>query len=328
MGQDDQVFSIKFTSSDPDSNIYIIGSFLLDASVGKSLGQEIVASSVASTVNIPSSGSFKEFASRIQNIVYQGQSLKNITKNLVDQLKKSLSNDGFLEEILRYAEHNETSKIIYLIETIVNKSAGLGSPKINLAIDRISKSSIIPFNPSDPENSTPNDANSLNTDMTSGSNDIGNAIVDIPPGSRMVQCKLLLSPVSGVPVSSLTNGSKIVVRLHPADETTKEIIQTLNLKNEEGIINPIQGQIQKITHTGAISEIIVKITENIYAKLTEEVNSVKVRISLPDIKQNRNSPSDIEKNIEALKSDNSIFFYAIGIAGILAFGIMIIIFLI
>jgi hypothetical protein len=328
MGQDDQVFSLKFTSSDPDSNIYIIGSFLLDPAVGKSLGQEIVASSVASIVNIQISSSFKEFASRIQNIVYQGQSLKNVTKNLSDHLKKSLGNDGFLEEILHYVERNESAKIIYLIETIVNKAAGLGSPKINLAIDRISKSSVSPSNPSEVGNSNPNEANSLNTDMSAGPSDIGNAVLDIPPDARMVQCKLLLSPVSGVPVSSLTYGSKIVVRLHPADEITKEMIVTMNLKNEDGIINPILGQIQKITHTGAISEIIIKINENVYSKLTEEVNSVKVRVSLPDLKQNRNSPSDIEKNIEALKNDNSIFFYAIGIAGILAFGIMIIIFLI
>jgi hypothetical protein len=322
MGQNDQLFCIRFTSSNDDSKIYNLGVILLDFKSGRLFNLEVLSTSqssiLISSIDLPPKG----ISSKIQKTIYEGKHLKVITKTLTDQLKSSIGNEGFREEILHYCETSDNEKVKYLLENVISKAAGVSNHLIDLTLDTITIAEY-----EKPANSE--DSNTSDSQPGSNDPDLTNAITDIPPGSRMVQSKLQLSPVSGVPVSSLSFGSKIVVRLNPSDATTNEVIQTMNLKEEDGNIKPLVAQIHKITHDGMESEIIIKISENIFSKLLEEVNTVKVKTSLAETKSaSKKSMNDIEKNIEALKSDSSLFFYAIGIAALVAFGIMLVVFII
>jgi hypothetical protein len=322
MGQNDQLFCIRFISSNDDSKIYNLGVVLLDLKSGRLFNLEVLSSSQNSILQKSLELPPKAISSKIQKTIYEGQHLKVITKTLNDQFKSSLSSEGFREEILHYCETNDKVKVAYLLGNIISKAAGVSNHQIEISLDTITIGEYEDTNSSEELDSIDPNAKNNNPDLT-------NAATDIPPGSRLVQCKLQLSPVSGIPVSSLTFGSKIVVRLNPSDPTTNETIQTMNLKEEDGSIKPIQAQIHKIAHNGSESEIIIKISENIYSKLLEEVNTVKVKTSMAESRSTaKKNINDIEKNIEALKTDSSLFFYAIGIAALIAFGILLVVFFI
>ncbi|WCL48705.1 hypothetical protein [Leptospira sp. GIMC2001] len=319
MGQEDQIYSLKMTSADESTKVYILATILFDVGSGRSEGLESVSSANPSAVSINTKATYKDFANKIQQIIYKGQQIKNVTKDLQDNFKSSLANEGFLEEILHYIENQDMAKVTYLLEQIITKSAGVGSHRITVAVDPISRKDIDVTTLSE---SGDDSSSSDSSDVSSP--DLGaNITSDIPPNARVVRLKLMLSPVSGTPVVDLSPGSPVVVKLISGDPITNDAITSLNLKQEDGTLKPLLSTLQKISHRGTESDIVVKINDKLYGKITEEVNTVRVRTSITENRKTKSNVS-VEKNIEALKNDSSLFMYILGIAGLIALAVVII----
>jgi hypothetical protein len=330
MGQGDQLYTIKVIASEEENNIFILGTAAIDATSGRTVNQEIVAASSSSILNINIRATHKDFLNKIQNVVYTGKQLKNITKNLQDNFKKSFSSEGFVEELIHYSDTQDSAKMSYLFEQIFAKACGVGNYKVQVASSQISGSELDSTSITINAESVPSGEGEAVGEVTMDAGQgMTPTVSDIPPGAKVVQFKFLLSPVTGTAVTNLFPGSPIVVRLNQSDPASKDTIESLNLRGEDGVIKPLPGSIHKITHRGNESDIIVKFSDNLYGKYTEEENSVKVRTSMAESKSRvvQNNSQNIEKNIEALKNDSSLFFYIMAIAALIAIAIFVLIFL-
>lgn len=327
MGITDQLYTIKITASEETNGVFILATAIVDENSGRSESQEIVASSSSSILNITPRATYKDFANKIQNVVYTGKQLKNISKNLQDQFRKTFSNEGFLEELFHYIDIQDFSKMSYLFEQIFVKAAGSGSYSIQIGTDKIQRQDLdkttLPATGEEPVAEVATDGGQA----APGAETNTPVVSDIPPGARVVKFKFLLSPVSGTPVTELGPGSPIVVRLTQGDNATNDAIMSLNLRGEDGVIKPLPCTIHKITHKGNQSDVIIKINDNLYGKYTEEENSVKVRTALVEFKPRDGKPNqNVDKNLEALKNDNSLFFYILAIAALITVAIFVIVF--
>lgn len=321
MGQVDKVYSIKIAASDEQNNLYIIATAAIQVATGKCISHDIVASNSPSILNTNIKSTHKDFLNKIQNIIYNGKQLKNITKALQDQSKKSYNSDDFIEELIHYLSTNDIDKITYLYEQLLIRACGMGNYVVRVSYEQISLSDLDKTSQSVPSEGLDSSSSTIapSTDQKPS---------DIPLGAKMVSFKFILSPVSGTPVKDLVVGSPVVVRLNPSDPKSLETIITMNLKSEDGSIQPLQGTIHKITHKGNTSEVIVKLGENLYASNVEEVNTVKVKTSLVDTRS-KALPSDPtsfdhKQNLEVLKNDSSLFYYILAILGVAAIGVFII----
>ncbi len=324
MGQGNQLFTVKLTAADEENRIYILATAAIDTASGRCISQDIVASNSSTIMNISIHSTHKDFLNKIQNIVYTGKQLKNITKALQEQFRKSFSSDGFIEELIHYIETRDIAKLGYVFEQAFITACGMGNYNVQVATDQISESDLnktsIAISMDSMADGSPNPEGEGVTPIVS----------DVPPGAKVVKFKFLLSPVTGIPVASLYPGSGIVVKLDPSDPKTLDTIQSLNLRSEDGTIKPMTGVVYKITHNGTQSDIIVKLNENLYGRYLEEENTVKVKTTLSDNRsriQPNITPVDYNKNLESLRNDNTLFYYILGIAGLVALGVLIIIFL-
>lgn len=330
MGQGDQLYTIKVIGSEETNNTFILATAVIDANTGKSENQEVVATANSSVLNINVRATYKDFQNKIQNIVYTGKQLKNITKNLQDHTKRSFHSEGFLEEMIHYVETKDNSKLSYLFEQIFTKAAGIGSYSIQVSSDKITRADIEKTTMAVEGAEPTSDIQLEDGSGSANPSGSGPVVSDIPPGAKVVQFKFLLSPVSGTAVTDLYPGSPVVVRLNQSDPSTNDTITSMNLRGEDGAVKPLPCTIHKITHKNNESEVIVKINDNLFGKYLEEENTVKVKTSMVEPKsriQAHPQTQNVDKNIEALRNDNSLFYYIMAIAALIAIGVFIVVFL-
>jgi hypothetical protein len=321
MGPTDQLYSLKIVCTDESNSLYILGAALVNPFTARSIGLELVSCSDSKHLNITPRATFKDFANRVQRIVYKGQQNPGVSKTLVDNFKSSFSNEGFLEEILHYMQTKDIAKISYLIEQIIIKSVPPAKPNVQLIVDLIPESEKDRTTMSADGQEEEGESGNESGGFADQAPDLGHSISDIPPGARVVQFKFMLSPVSGTMVKDLAIGSPVIVRLTQGDQATNDLIQTMNLRQEDGNIRPIPATITKISHSGHQSDIVIKINDSTYGKISEEENSVRIKTTIVESKTKSSKNVNVEKNIEALKNDNSFLIYIMAIVGLIALSV-------
>lgn len=246
---------------------------------------DVVAVGSSELINVPLSGAtFKDISNICQKIKYEGKQLKNLTNKLGELFQSSGRSDDFMEQLLHYMNKKEDEKIRYLINQVANQAIGNSKPDITLWYSLIDRDKIddIGGNRQSIENldSAEGDgAPSLDESTTPGSGNVVATGIDsaIPQNATRIQFKFILSPVSGIPVNQLKPGDQIVVQLNPGDPTTLSVIDTMKLKMEDGSIRPVPATIVATENKGTESETVVRIGVDVFGKVYEEENSVKVR---------------------------------------------------
>lgn len=99
----------------------------------------------------------------------------------------------------------------------------------------------------------------------------------IPSGARVIPMKYVLSPVSGIQISTLKPGDKIMIQLLKSDSSSQSIIETMKLETPEGQIRPLPGTVVASKNNGVENETVIQIGSDIFGKIYEEENSIKVR---------------------------------------------------
>ncbi|MGJ4745483.1 hypothetical protein ACQV5M_03900 [Leptospira sp. SA-E8] len=280
----EQVYSLLFQSRDSTSSLYILFGGIVDPVSSRIDRFEVVAVGNSELINIPLSGTtFKDITNVCQKIKYEGKQLKNLTNKLQELFQNSGRSDDFMEQLIHYINKREDDKIKYLINQIQNQAMGNSKPDISLwysLIDRdkideagSGKSSFETLDSEEAqEESSQEEAPTIPIGVPTGID------ATIPPTASRVQFKFILSPVSGIPVNQLKPGDQIVVQLTGSDPTTMGIIDSMKLKTEDGSIKPIPATVVATENKGVENETVVKIGNDVFGKIYEEENSIKVRL--------------------------------------------------
>ncbi|WP_367898070.1 hypothetical protein AB3N61_15975 [Leptospira sp. WS58.C1] len=281
----EQVYSLLFQSRDGASSLYILFGGIVDPVSSRIDRFEVVAVGNSELINVPLSGTtFKDVTNICQKIKYEGKQLKNLTNKLQELFQNSGRSDDFMEQLIHYINKREDEKIRYLINQIQNQAMGNSKPDISLWYSLIDRDKIeeagsgkTSFETLDSaeevhEESAPEELPTIPIGVPTGID------ASIPPTASRVQFKFILSPVSGIPVNQLKPGDQIVVQLIGNDPTTLGIIDSMKLKTEDGSIKPIPATVVATENKGVENETIVKIGNDVFGKIYEEENSIKVRL--------------------------------------------------
>ncbi len=262
-------YSVKVVIRDEANMVFVMFAAILDPVEVKTLKFEGVASGTPQVL-ISTRSTFQDFCNRVQRVIYKGDQLKNITKSLQESLKTSFSSESVLTEILHYIDHNLVDRLEFIFSQIHSKIAGKSNPIIEIHYEVIeplemSKTTI------DEDELARKEAAAAQTLPPSAAGFI------IPVDKQLIQFRFQLSPVNGTPLTDLKSGDTVFIRLVPGDAVTDGIINSLGLKNEDGVIQQVPAKIVNISNSRNVSEVVVKINEQVYGKIMEEENSVKIK---------------------------------------------------
>jgi hypothetical protein len=262
-------YSLKVVIRDETNMVYTMFAAILDPVEVKAVKYEGVASG-SPLVLLPIKSTFQDFANRVQRVIYKGDQLKNITKSLQEAIKTSFSSESILTEILHYIDHNLVDRLEFLFSQMHNRIAGKSNPSIEMHYEVIVPSEMIKTTV-DEEEIARSEAAAAPGPSPSATGFI------IPVDKQLIQFRFQLSPVNGTQLTELKPGDTVFIRLLPGDQITDSIIASLGLQNEEGVIQQVPAKIVNISSSKNISEVVIKINEQVYGKIIEEENSVKIK---------------------------------------------------
>ncbi|GBF50695.1 hypothetical protein LPTSP4_22220 [Leptospira ryugenii] len=268
MGDSANYYSLKVAIRDEGTMTYVMFAALLDPIEVKTVKYEGVASGTPHSL-LPVRSTFQDYCNRTQRVIYKGDQLKNITKSLQEVLKSSFSSESTLTEILHYIDHNMVDRLEFIVSQIHTKIAGKSNPLIEIHYEIIGKGDVQKTTVDEDEIAR-KEAASQNIVPSSSS-------FVIPIDKQLIQFRFQLSPVNGTPLTDLKPGDTVYIRPLPGDPITDGIISSLDLKNEDGMIKQIPAKIVNISSSKNISEVVIKINEQVYGKIIEEENSVKIK---------------------------------------------------
>ncbi|MCC6274606.1 MAG: hypothetical protein IT569_01990 [Leptospiraceae bacterium] len=264
MGDSDNVYSIRFIAKDESSGYFCIFCGIFDSLNGKFDLYETLVSSQVTFSKVSPQATYKDYSNAIQSTKYKGEFSQNYTSSLTEGYRFTFLSENFIEELRHYLEHKDNERLTYLFQQPLIQILGSGAKlEINLLYDLISRQDI--EKASQAENSTENPS------------DLAGSI--IPQGSMVVNFKFALSPVSGIKVSDLKEGSRVMVKVVPGDTNSNNAINLLKLKDEGGNVKIIPASIVFINHTSKGAETVIKVTDSIFGKYIEEEPSIKVKLA-------------------------------------------------
>jgi len=322
MPDNQSLYSLKVVLRDDSNSVYSMVATLVDPREIVVKKFECVASGSPQNL-LSAKATFQDFTNRCQRIVYKSEQLKNISKSLQEVMKSSYNSESFVTELLHYMDHNQMDRIQFLFYQIHHKTTGHSDPKIETHFELIDQKDSEKVTILEDESAPPTGAQAQG----------GMPGFFIPPDKQVVQFRFQLSPVAGKPLNQCAPGETVYIRLLPGDGVTDSIINSLDLKDESGVIKQVPAKIVNIGNSKNVSEVVIKINEQIYGRIIEEENSVKVKTfdTIGGVAPTLTSAASIsrpqQEKMEALsKKDDSfnilpflIFFSLAAILGVFVF---------
>ncbi len=144
----------------------------------------------------------------------------------------------------------------------------------------------------------------------------------LPQDSIILNSKLILSPVKGKPIYDLKKSDTIMVRIQNTSSRQKAYIKLMGLHEKNGDVKPVPADviaIQKEDGEEGVTEILAKIDDKLYAKISETEKQVKIKIYDPftdgqritGFFQNNIEETSYEDKIMAKEQRNTKFFITI-----------------
>ncbi|XDD50050.1 hypothetical protein AB3N59_17055 [Leptospira sp. WS92.C1] len=329
-----QVYSFQFISRDSSSSIHILFSGVVDIQQAKMDKLEVIA--VGQPENISSIqlsvSSHKDIVNLCQKLKYDGKQLKNLTNKLSELFHSNGKSDDFMEQLMHYFKNKDNEKISYLLNQIVNQAAGNSKPEIQIFYMILDRSRLdeenqsLPISSPEEESSEANEGEDAELPSfdpplpidTSGQTQSVEQF--IPNGSRVIPMKYVLSPVSGVQINTLKTGDKILVQLLKSDTSSQSIIESMKLETPEGQIRPVPGTVVASKNSGVENETLVQIGSDIFGKIYEEENSIKVKPYLGEKTISTGKPTSKNSQPSSQTSEDSglliTILIALGVLGI------------
>ncbi|EMJ94884.1 hypothetical protein [Leptospira alstonii] len=280
----DQVYTFQFISKDTSSSIHILFTSIIDIQQAKMEKLEVVAVGQAGNIESVqlSVSTHKDIVKVCQKLKYEGKQLKNLTNKLTELFQTNGKSDDFMEQLIHYFNGKEDDKIKNILHQVINQAAGNSKPDIQffyITVDRAklneeSQKSVF----EDSSEETNEDLPSLEPASFEMKKTPEITLEQfIPSGSRIIPMKYVLSPVSGIQISTLKPGDKIMIQLLKSDSSSQSIIEAMKLQTPEGQIRPLPGTVVASKNSGVENETVVQIGSDVFGKIYEEENSIKVR---------------------------------------------------
>ena len=265
MADTDPLYSLRFNYRDNASNVNALCCILINIAASAIESFEAIASNSASMMSFPVSGTFRDFYDKIQAAKYKSEYAPSITQSLSEALKSSFASQSYREELIHYLDSSDNDKIQYLIKQVLVQSLGNSESNIQISFDKITRQDL--------------DKTTMGDEIAGQTAQGDSPMPGIPPGSMIVNYKFVLSPVSGTKVTELREGMRIIVKITAGEANSNNAINLLNLKEDGGVIKNIPAAIVSIKHGMKSSEAIIKITDGIFGKYTEEEPAIKVKMA-------------------------------------------------
>ncbi|WP_061205581.1 hypothetical protein [Leptospira santarosai] len=278
-----QVYTLQFISRDAPSSTYILFTSVIDIQQAKMEKLEVVAAGQVENFGPIqlSVSTHKDIVKVCQKLKYEGKQLKNLTNKLTDLFQTSGKSDDFMEQLIHYLNSENNDQIKYILNQVINQAAGNSKPDIQFFYTILDRSKLneeslksLPEDP--PSNEVDEDLPPL--EPTSFETKPAETLEKfIPSGSRVIPMKYVLSPVSGIQINTLKPGDKIMIQLLKSDPSSQSIIESMKLETPEGQIRPLPGTVVASRNNGVENETVIQIGSDVFGKIYEEENSIKVR---------------------------------------------------
>ncbi|EMY13222.1 hypothetical protein LEP1GSC043_0777 [Leptospira weilii str. Ecochallenge] len=279
-----QVYTLQFISRDTPSSTYILFTSVIDIQQAKMEKLEVIA--VGQVENLGSVqlsvSTHKDIVKLCQKLKYEGKQLKSLTNKLTELFQTNGKSDDFMEQLIHYFNSEDNDQIKYILNQVINQAAGNLKPDIQFFYTILDRSKLNEESQEDPLEDTSSekvDEDLPPLEPTSFETKKPAETLEkfIPSGSRVIPMKYVLSPVSGIQINTLKPGDKIMIQLLKSDSSSQSIIESMKLETPEGQIRPLPGTVVASKNNGVENETVIQIGSDIFGKIYEEENSIKVR---------------------------------------------------
>jgi len=214
-----------------------------------------IASHYSSLFDIDPHLPWYSFEENIINTKWRGDIALNITIDLQNYIESSLDRDRG-HELLMLIKNNDQLKIESLLQAILMKPLADRNIIIETVSETITKESM---------NNVRIERNKLKTDKKSETSSIEPKI----KSGNIINVKLMLAPVSGIPIYELKKGDKIMVRIANTGVKEKYYIEQFGVKVDNNIL-PLPAEVVDITKNDKGEYVIlVKLEKSVYGKAIE-----------------------------------------------------------
>lgn len=279
----DQVYTFQFISKDTSLSVHILFTSVIDIQQAKIEKLEVVA--VGKSENIESVqlsvSIHKDIVKVCQKLKYEGKQLKNLTNRLIELFQTNGKSDDFMEQLIHYFNGKDNDKIKYILNQVISQAAGNSKPDIQFFYTIIDRSKLNEESQKDIFEDSSLEEKNEETSSQPASFEIKKPVETleqfIPSGARVIPMKYVLSPVSGIQINTLKPGDKIMIQLLKSDSSSQSIIEAMKLETPEGQIRPLPGTVVASKNNGVENETVIQIGSDVFGKIYEEENSIKVR---------------------------------------------------
>ena len=312
---DNNLYFIKILSLDDNLRSYILFCALVNRQAAKVEGFDAVVCLSPDYLDTPEYATFRDVSNKIQRMKFEGDVAMGATSMLIESLKSSFASENYMIELLHYLEHDESDKLEKLFRTNISEAVGSnGNPRIKLLVHLVSKD--------EAELTAGSSVEKQDVGKNTGSEKAPTPVFLVPNDALLAKYNFVLSPVSGKRLDELKLGDRVLIKVLPEDEISKNIISLLTLKDDAGMIKNVPASIVSIVKEGEGFEVVVKISDGIYGKYLEEESTIKVKMAGEEtlaaaIKEDEQRLVVDEKDVEEVKNRNTGLFLSIAVVIIL-----------
>ncbi len=236
-------------------------------------------------VNMP----WNEMEELIQQMKWKGEYATNLTHDTSSTLEDLFEpGTGRVLDIWQAVKKNQYNKAEAIFEEYLMRPTGDKNIKVEIGVENISGTDIDRVKMQREQKANQEQA-MLSEPQSPLVNTQDNAVI--------LDISLVLSPISGVSLSELKQGEKILVKISEQSNRGQYFIDLLGAQ-VDGELVPVPATIEKIIMAEKLNTVIVSIGPGIYGKALEEDN-VKAKRYDPakDKRQNKGATQQIQANM-------------------------------
>lgn len=239
---------------------------------------DVISSHFSTVYENPVTMPWSELEDMISKMKWKGEFATSLTNDIQTTLEDLFQpGTGRSVDIWTGIKKGQVNKVANIFEEYLVRPTGDKNVKVELAVESVTRSEIDDVKRSREQKDEAvqvNVSEAATQAQTPKIQDLG-----LEESAIVLDVSLVLSPISGVPIYELKEGSKILIRISEQTSRGQYFIDLFNASVNNEIL-PIPATVVKVTHDGKIYTVLVNIGPGIYGKSVDEDN-VKVKLYDP-----------------------------------------------
>jgi len=239
---------------------------------------DIISSHFSTIYENPVSMPWSELEDLITKMKWKGEFATSLTNDVQSTLEDIFQpGTGRGIDIWTSVKKGQLNKVCNIFEEYLSRPTGDKNVKVEVAIETVTRSEIDEVKRAREQKGELESAN-LTSNLTPTEVQ-KNQELGIEESAIVLDVSLVLSPISGIPIYDLKEGTKILVKISEQSSRGQYFIDLFNASVNNEIL-PIPATVVKVTHDGKIYTVLVNIGPGIYGKSMDE-DTVKVKLYDP-----------------------------------------------